>query len=62
MKKNGDPNFDVNMEVSFNKAKIFELVVYILHILGEKYGKRQHCTETMAYRTLKILVDRNQKE
>ena len=37
--KNGDPDFDVTMG-SFDGAELCELVgLYILHILGEKYGK-----------------------
>ena len=38
-KENGDPDFDITME-SFDGAKLCELVgLYVLHILGEKYGK-----------------------
>ena len=41
IKKNGDPDFDVIMG-SFNGAELCELVgLYILHILGEKYGKHR---------------------
>ena len=40
-KKNGDPDFDVTMG-SFGGAELCELVgLYILHILGEKYGKHR---------------------
>ena len=39
IKKNGYPDFDVTMG-SFNSAELCELVgLYILQILGEKYGK-----------------------
>ena len=39
IKKNGDPNFDMG---SFDDAELCELVgLYILHILGEKYGKHK---------------------
>ena len=39
IKKNGDPDFDVTMG-SFDGAELCKLVgLYILHILGEKYGK-----------------------
>ena len=39
IKKDGDPNFDVTMG-SYYEAEICELVgLYILHVLGEKYGK-----------------------
>ena len=41
IKKNGDPNFDVTMG-SFDGAELCELVgLYILPILGEKYGKHR---------------------
>ena len=41
IKKNGDPDFDVTMG-SFDGAELCELVgLYILHILGEKYGKHR---------------------
>ena len=41
IKKNGDPDFDVVMG-SFDGAELCELVnLYILHILGEKYGKHR---------------------
>ena len=40
-KKNGDPDFDVTMG-SFDGAELCKLVgLYILHILGEKYGKHR---------------------
>ena len=39
IKKNGDPDFDVTMG-SFDDAELYELVgLYIIPILGEKYGK-----------------------
>ena len=39
--KNGGPDFDVTMG-SFDGAELCELVgLYILHILGEKYGKHR---------------------
>ena len=39
IKKNGDPHFEVTMW-NFDGAELCELVgLYILHILGEKYGK-----------------------
>ena len=39
IKREGDPDFDVAMG-SFDGAEICELVgVYILNLLGEKYGK-----------------------
>ena len=38
-KENGDPDFDITMG-SFDGAKLCELVgLYVLYILGEKYGK-----------------------
>ena len=41
IKKSGDPDFDVTME-NFDGAELCELVgLYILHILGEKYGKHK---------------------
>ena len=41
IKKNGDPDFDVTMG-SFDGAELCELVdLYILHILGAKYGKHR---------------------
>ena len=41
IKKNGDTDFDVTMG-SFDGAELCELVgLYILHILGEKYGKHK---------------------
>ena len=41
IKKNRDPDFDVTMG-SFDGAELCELLgLYILHILGEKYGKHQ---------------------
>ena len=41
MSKNGDPDFDVTMG-SFDGAELCELMgSYILHILGEKYGKHR---------------------
>ena len=41
IKKNGDPYFDVTVG-SFDDAELCELVgLYILHILGEKYGKHR---------------------
>ena len=41
IKKNGDPDFDVTMG-SFDGAALCELVgLYILHILGAKYGKHR---------------------
>ena len=41
IKKNGDPDFNVTMG-SFDGAELCELVgLYILHILGEKYGKHR---------------------
>ena len=41
IKKNGDTDFDVTMG-SFDGAELCELVgLYILHILGEKYGKHR---------------------
>ena len=41
IKKNGDTDFDVTMG-SFDCADLCELVrLYILHILGEKYGKHR---------------------
>ena len=41
IKKNGDPDCDVMME-SFDGAELCELVgLYILHILGENYGKHR---------------------
>ena len=41
IKKNGDPNFDVTLGC-FDGAELCELVgLYILHILGEKYGKHR---------------------
>ena len=41
IKKNGDPDFDVMMG-SFDGAELCELVgLYILHILGAKYGKHR---------------------
>ena len=41
IRKNGDPDFDVTMG-SFDDAELCELVdLYILHILGEKYGKHR---------------------
>ena len=40
-KNNGDPDFDVTM-ASFDDAELCELVgLYILLILGEKYGKHR---------------------
>ena len=40
-KKNGDPDFDVTIG-SFDGAELCELVgSYVLHILGEKYGKHR---------------------
>ena len=39
IKKDDEPNFDVTMG-SYDGVEICELVVlYILHVLGEKYGK-----------------------
>ena len=39
IKKNGDPNFDMTIE-KFDGAELCKLVgLYILQILGEKYGK-----------------------
>ena len=39
IKKNGDPDLNVTMG-SFDGAELCKLVgLYILHILGEKYGK-----------------------
>ena len=39
IKKDGDPNFDVTMG-SYDGAEICKLVrLYILHVLGENYGK-----------------------
>ena len=41
IKKNGDPDFDVTMG-SFDGAELCKLVgLYILHILGEMYGKHR---------------------
>ena len=41
IKKNGDPDFDMTIE-SFDGAELCKLVgLYILHILGEKYGKHR---------------------
>ena len=41
IKKKGDPDFDVMMG-SFDGTELCELVaLYILHILGEKYGKHR---------------------
>ena len=41
IKKNGDPDFPLTMG-SFDGAELCELVgSYILHILGEKYGKHR---------------------
>ena len=41
IKKNEDPDFDETMG-SFDGAELCELVgLYILHILGEKYGKHR---------------------
>ena len=41
IKKNGDPDFNVTMG-RFDGAELCELVgLYILHILGEKYGKHK---------------------
>ena len=41
IKKNGDPHFEVTMW-NFDGAELCELVgLYILHILGEKYGKHR---------------------
>ena len=41
IKREGDPDFDVTMG-SFDGAEICELVgVYILNVLGEKYGKEK---------------------
>ena len=41
IKKIGDPDFDVTMG-SFDDAELCEVVgLYILHILGEKYGKHR---------------------
>ena len=39
IKKDGNPDFDVSMG-SYDGAEIWELVgLYILHVLGENYGK-----------------------
>ena len=39
IKKDGDPNFDVTMG-SYDGPEICKLVsLYILHVLGKKYGK-----------------------
>ena len=41
IKKNGDPDFDVAM-ASFDGTELCKLVgLFILHILGEKYGKHR---------------------
>ena len=51
IKKDGDPNFDVTMG-SYYEAEICELVgLYILHVLGEKYGKDKiglYCDDGLA--------------
>ena len=41
IKKNGDPDCNVTMRI-FEGAELSELAgLYILHILGEKYGKHR---------------------
>ena len=43
IKKNGDPDCNVTMGI-FEGAELSELAgLYILHILGEKYGKHRVC-------------------
>ena len=41
IKKNGDPDFDVTMGSSDGAELCEPVSLYILHILGEKYGKHR---------------------